>query len=89
MVDTLQIDILEDGSCRHHVQHVIQFGMGNRYLTVILLMTRLLTHPLRTFLGVNNADTAHELRLSLMNPLTVHQPASQHARPDSFSSKAS
>ncbi|KAK4597706.1 hypothetical protein RGQ29_015286 [Quercus rubra] len=46
-------------------------GIGNQYLTVILLIAQLSTHirQLLSFFGVNNASTAHGLILSLICPL--------------------
>ena len=49
-----------------------KWGMGKRYLTVILLIARLSTHirHVPSFFGAKSVRTAHGLKLSLMNPLS-------------------
>ena len=79
MVATLQINFRENMASDIISNMSSGLEMGNRYLTMILLMARLSMHILQDtfFFGVNNVSTMYEFKLSLMNSYSaIHQPVS-------------
>lgn len=70
MIATFKINLLEKMVARVIISSISsRLGIGNLYLTMILLVAQLLTHILLvpSFLGVNSAVTAQGLKLSRMN----------------------